>query len=362
MLVLAAVCFAIAQPKLFLPRAVANWFGLNSPRPAAAVFVFDVSYRMEYRVAGVSRLDDARQRALDLLHDLPPQSQVAVLDTGADGGDDEADDEWIPSAAAGGAAHQQSASPTGAPPWFVRSRRPRRCWRKWGRPENRRRGCCTSSPIGPPLDGTVKGRSGVKIPAGVQVAYIDFGVDQPRDLDIEKIEINPLVVAPGGAVTVTADLRAVGTDFDGNLLCQIDNEANPASRHVKMTAGKDREVFILKAPTPVRPAGTSDAIVTEPHQIVVKLRTLDDRIFKDDMAHDNTRFATFQVREDLKRQGRQVLTLADDPKAVRIWKAAPTPMGSAIRPTAFIAMCDRPVMRRSFGLKELATVPRRMPV
>ena len=38
----------------------------------------------------------------------------------------------------------------------------------------------------------------IKIPDGVQVAYIDFGVDQPRDLDIEKIEVNPLVVAPGG--------------------------------------------------------------------------------------------------------------------------------------------------------------------
>ena len=99
MLVLAALCFAIAQPRLFLPRAMANWFGLSSPRPAAAVFVFDVSYRMEYRVGGLSRLDDARQRALDLLHNLPAESQVAVLDTGADSADDEADEDWIPSTA-----------------------------------------------------------------------------------------------------------------------------------------------------------------------------------------------------------------------------------------------------------------------
>src|ERR1700722_19263045 len=99
MLVLAALCFAIAQPRLFLPRAMANWFGLSSPRPAAAVFVFDVIYRMEYRVGGLSRLDDARQRALDLLHNLPAESQVAVLDTGADSADDEADEDWIPSTA-----------------------------------------------------------------------------------------------------------------------------------------------------------------------------------------------------------------------------------------------------------------------
>ena len=51
MAVLAALCLAIAQPKLFLPRAVADWFGLGGPRPAAAVFVFDVSYSMEYHVA-----------------------------------------------------------------------------------------------------------------------------------------------------------------------------------------------------------------------------------------------------------------------------------------------------------------------
>jgi len=54
---------------------------------------------MEYRVGGLSRLDDARQRALDLLHNLPAESQVAVLDTGAGGADDEADEDWIPSPA-----------------------------------------------------------------------------------------------------------------------------------------------------------------------------------------------------------------------------------------------------------------------
>ncbi len=94
MAVLAALCLAVAQPKLFLPRAVADWFGLGGPRPAAAVLVFDVSHSMEYRVADKSRLDDARQCALDLLRDLPADSRVAVLDTGDDDGD-AADDDWI---------------------------------------------------------------------------------------------------------------------------------------------------------------------------------------------------------------------------------------------------------------------------
>ena len=62
MAVLAALILAIAQPKALLPRTVADWLRLGGPRPAATVFVFDVSYSMEYRVGGLSRLDDARQR------------------------------------------------------------------------------------------------------------------------------------------------------------------------------------------------------------------------------------------------------------------------------------------------------------
>jgi Aerotolerance regulator N-terminal len=353
MLVLAALCFAIAQPRLFLPRAAAKWFGLSSPRPAAAVFVFDVSYRMEYRVGGLSRLDDARQRALDLLHNLPAESQVAVLDTGADGADDEGDEDWIPS------------------PAQVRSRinglrlRPVRAplVRQIGKAADL---LAKAGQAGEPSscmlyvfsDRAVAGwdvaeAKRIKIPDGVQAAYIDLGVDQPRDLGVEKIEVSPLVVAPGGAVTVTADIRAVGADFDVNLLCQIDNDANPASRRVKMTAGNDREVFILKAPTPVRPMGTGDEVVTQPHQITVKFSTINDRAFKDDLAHDNVRFATFQVRDDPKRQGRQILTLADDPTAAHIWKAALDAYAISNPVNGF--QCDvRPASEATnFGLKEL---------
>jgi Aerotolerance regulator N-terminal len=353
MLVLAALCFAIAQPKLFLPRAMAKWFGLSSPRPVAAVFVFDVSYRMEYRVGGLSRLDDARQRALDLLHNLPLESQVAVLDTGADGADDEADEDWIPSPA------QVRSRINGLRLRPIRAPLVRQIEKaadllakagQAGEPASRML-YVFSDRATAGWDGAEAKR--IKIPDGVQAAYIDLGVDQPRDLGVEKIEVSPLVVAPGGTVTVTVDIRAVGADFDVNLLCQIDNDANPASRHVKMTAGKDREVFVLKAPTPVRPAGAGDEVITEPHQITVKFSTLEDRAFKDDLAHDNVRFATFQVRDDPKRQGRRILTLADDPKAAHIWKAALDAYGITNPTNGF--RCDVRLASEAvnFGLKEL---------
>jgi len=353
MLVLAALCFAIAQPKLFLPRAMAKWFGLSSPRPAAAVFVFDVSFHMEYRVGGLSRLDDARQRALDLLHELAAESQVAVLDTGADGADDEADEDWIPSPA------QVRSRINGLRLRPVRTPLVRQIEKaadllakagQAGEPSSRMLYVFSDRAA---AGWDIEEAKRIKIPDGVQAAYIDLGVEQPRDLDIEKIEVNPLVVAPGGTVTVTADLRAVGADYDVNLLCQIDNDAKFASRPVKMTAGKDREVFVLRAPALVRPAGAGDEVVTEPHQITVKFSTRDDRAFKDDLAHDNVRFATFQVRDDPKRQGRRILTLADDPKAAFIWKAALDAYEKTNSANGF--QCEvRPASDAvNFGLKEL---------
>ena len=59
------------------------------------------------------------------------------------------------------------------------------------------------------------------------------------------------------------------------------------------------------------------------------------------------------MRDDPKRQGRQVLTLADDPKAARIWKAALDAYGISNPANGF--HCDvRPASEAAkFGLKEL---------
>src|SRR5437868_8599534 len=85
-LLIALICFALSRPKLYSER-----LNLSTDRPAAAVLVFDTSCSMEYAVAGRSRLDEAKRRALELLDELPEGSRVAVLDTGEPGG------EWLPS-------------------------------------------------------------------------------------------------------------------------------------------------------------------------------------------------------------------------------------------------------------------------
>jgi hypothetical protein len=78
LLVLAAVCLALARPRIF-----SESLGLSADRPVAAVLLFDTSYSMDYRTSGgVSRLEEAKKRGLELLDELPEGSRVAILDSG----------------------------------------------------------------------------------------------------------------------------------------------------------------------------------------------------------------------------------------------------------------------------------------
>src|SRR5262245_35622526 len=86
MLLIVLICLALARPRLFSER-----IGIGSERPVATVLLFDTSFSMEYKPtpATPTRLDAAKQRAQELLDDLPDGSRVAVLDSG------ELSGEWL---------------------------------------------------------------------------------------------------------------------------------------------------------------------------------------------------------------------------------------------------------------------------
>ena len=86
---------ALARPlaDFALPGFLGDHSSLGGSRPVAAVFLFDTSYSMQYRVGSQTRLEEARQKALEMVDDLPDGSQVAVLDSAEAGG------EWLASPA-----------------------------------------------------------------------------------------------------------------------------------------------------------------------------------------------------------------------------------------------------------------------
>jgi hypothetical protein len=307
MALIAGLCLALARPRVFSSRV-----SLGGERPVAAVFVFDTSPSMEYDFGGRSRLDDAKQRARELLDEMAEGSQVAVFETGDEPGGDPSASEWLPSPsliqarldglrvrAANGPLNrhveracrllQQVGEGEDAPPRFlyVFSDRTRACW------------------------DAAEARKG-QVPEGVNTVFVDVGVESPKDLAIDEVKVEPAVVAPGGRVQIRVTVRGTGNDpeSENELTCQLDPDEGdrlPERRAVKLERGKSR-IVVFERTAPPRPAGAPDDF---PCQVTVKLSATDALPF------NNTRSATFVVRT-----GRSVLTVVSDPKAARIWKAA----------------------------------------
>ena len=77
-LLIALLAVALARPKT---KVAGGAFG-GQKAPVAAALVFDTSKRMEYRHENRTRLAIAQELGTWLLSQLPPESQVAVLDSG----------------------------------------------------------------------------------------------------------------------------------------------------------------------------------------------------------------------------------------------------------------------------------------
>jgi hypothetical protein len=334
--VIAALCLALARPRVAAER-VASLF--NNERPVAAVLIFDTSPSMEYSAAGRTRLEEAKQRARELLDEMNGDSQIALLDSGDDVGTGAA--EWMTPALAQTAIDGLHIRPTNAvlnrqidqavrllekvgekedqPPRFLYlfSDRTRASWDRHSGPR--------------------------KAPEGIRALYVDVGVEKPKDLAIDKVEIVPPIVAPGERTQIQVTVRATGTDFDTELLCQLDNDADtgrpPDKQAIQLAAGQGR-VFVFEREAPPLPPG-GPAEMT--YQVTVKHLTADALPF------NNTRFATF-----LTRQRRKVLTIvADKPpeEGPLPWKAWQTTLKVGelfegdVRPAAEAEQLDDQALR-----------------
>ncbi|HEY7422987.1 MAG TPA: BatA domain-containing protein [Gemmataceae bacterium] len=286
--VIAALCLALARPRVAAERVAALF---NNERPVAAVLLFDTSPSMEYSAAGHARLEEAKQRARELLDEMDGNSQVALLDSADDVG--EGGPEWLSPSLAQTRIESLRIRPANAalnrhldqamrmlekigegedPPRFLYlfSDRTRASW---------------DAQTGPRT-----------ISDGIRALFVDVGAEKPKDLAIEKVEVVPPIVAPGGRVQIQVTVRATGADFDTELFCQLDNDADPDKQVIQLTSGQGR-VFVFEREAPRPMAGHAETT----YQVAVKHQTPDALPF------NNTAFATF-----LSRERRKVLTLVAD--------------------------------------------------
>jgi hypothetical protein len=305
MALIAAMCLALARPKIFTDR-----FNINTDRPIALALLFDTSYSMEYSIAGRTRLDDAKARSQELLDDLPAGSRVAVLDSSEPGG------EWLPSVSLARdriaalelhaanypvtteltAAYDllakladETASLDEAPLryLYVFSDKTQSSWNSVH------------------LETLQRMRDRVP-PPGVRAVYVNVGAESPADIAIVSVELPKQVAAANERVTLRATVQASGTPCDTELSCVIDDQEPVERKVVKLEPGQ-REVFSFER------RGLAPGF----HQAKFSVGTPDAVPF------DNLRFATFEVQGP-----RRVLTLTDDIRNVAIWKLAIESAGS----------------------------------
>ncbi len=151
------------------------------------------------------------------------------------------------------------------------------------------------------------------LPEGINVVYIDVGVEKPRDLAIDKVEVVPEVVAPGSAIEVRVNVRGTLGGHENQLTCQIDNDpdANRPTdpRPVKIGKEQTDDLIMFERFAPKPPAGGP---LNMAFQVTVNLGT------RDALSFNNARHATFLVRGS-----RKLLTLvAKDADKARVWQAA----------------------------------------
>jgi hypothetical protein len=295
---LIAICLAFARPKVFSGR-----FSLGGDRPVAAVLLFDTSYSMGYKSGGLTRLEEAKKRALELLTELSTDSRIAVLDSAEAGG------EWLTSTflardritelrlqSANNAVttrlmeayrllsdldqDPQTAGETLPRFLYIFSDRTQECW------DFRRQA------------DLVRFRDRLGTP--VQAIFVDIGTNKPVDVAVTGIEVPSQTAGPDNKISIRATVRATGEGCNTELACRIDDEKTV-----------DRKPIVLGA-------GESQILTFERSELPLGLHQLELSLASDDaLACNNSYFATMKIAGP-----RRLLALVDEIPDADFWKTA----------------------------------------
>jgi hypothetical protein len=245
MLLIGVMCLALARP-----RVVSEALGLTGDRPAAIVVVIDTSPSMGYTVAGRSRLDDAKARALEVVESAPAGSRFAVLDVAEPGG------AWLPGAAAAReriAARELNESAGPVTDGLASA------YRLLGELTGE-----SADPDGPPprqivviTDRTPASwdtTRGGELEAGLtalgdpkpDLLLIDVGLDKPADVALTEIRLAPQVIPANLPVRLGATVQSTGRDVETQVEFRIEGVPEVETKPVALAAGQSKEVTITR--------------------------------------------------------------------------------------------------------------------
>jgi hypothetical protein len=299
---IALLALALARPSVKLSSRLGS-----QEAPVAAALVFDVAPHMQYRHDKKTRLEAAREIGQWLLAQLPPESQIAVCDSGmvpqrfdADRGLSKQHIEKLEVAPNPRSLSQilseaalllKDKSNLPAKEIYVFTDLSRASWR---------------------ADETAKLQDRLHQVAGVALYLIDVGVNQPSDLALGDLHLSQQVVAAGGSVEIHTDISSLGIEGDRKVeldLLEPDGKLKNSSEQIKHLAPGDSQTLDFRL----------TSLKTGAQQGMVRI------VGQDSLADDDIRYFSVEVRPPWP-----VLIVAQQPTAE-----------SAIYLTAAIAPADK---------------------
>ncbi|HLW66746.1 MAG TPA: BatA domain-containing protein, partial [Gemmataceae bacterium] len=246
MLLIALIVLALVRPRVFSDRFhIAN-------QNAAVAMVIDTSPSMEYTVAGKSRLEEAKQRALEVLDEVGDGSRVVIIDTGGKL------QEWASVAEAREQVRNLTPKAGNAPVTNGLSA----AYQKFD--ELDKSALAAEGEALPRIlyaisDRTVASWDPGRVndlsaqrdrlpPPQVRHIFIDVGVDKPIDVAITQMEIKPQAVPANQEVVIKATVMATGQKCDTELECKLlsDQPATTERQPVTLDVGQSQVIEFRK--------------------------------------------------------------------------------------------------------------------
>jgi hypothetical protein len=245
--------------------------------PVAAVLIFDTAPHMQYRFENKTRLEAAREMGNKLLSQLPPDSQIAVFDTGKYPRTFDADR---------GLSKQRIDRLEIVPASQTLSRVACEAVRVLAKSELPRKEIYVFSDLSQAAwqhDDAATLQDRLHELAGVGVYIIDVGIADPKDFTLGDLSLSRQLVAAGGSLQLRTDLASIGAA--GQRVVELE-VTDPDGKKQKMD---ERTVELA--------AGESKAV--EFAVSGLKTGVYQGRVFidgQDALPDDNVRYFTVAVR------------------------------------------------------------------
>lgn len=303
---IALLALALARPSMTLSGVLPG-----QEEPVAAALVFDASPRMDYRHENRTRLEAAKEMGLWLMAQLPPQSDVAVMDTRLGPAAFEVDR----ASARNRVERLQTAG--NSQPAAAAVEKALELLRA---SDKRRREIYVFTDLGRaswPRESALRLRQEIAGVPGAGVYVIDVGVSQPADFALGDLRLPRQVLSSRGSLVVQTEVSAVGTG--GERTVELELVATDRETGRRTGQKRDEKPCTLEAGQAQQVEFRVGGLATGTHQGKVRI------VGQDALPANDVRYFTVEVKPAWR-----VLIAA--PRAAHV---VPAFLAEALAPTAF---------------------------